>query len=470
MNVSPSSSRFRSRIASGAVALAFVAQTMLFHATVAQAQSRGVAVVRDAEIEALVREYARPIFKAAGLTKSGIDIVLVNDPSFNAFVAGRRMFINTGALMTSETPNEIIGVIAHEAGHLAGGHQERLRDQLARMQTMAVLSAVLGIGAAVAGAASGADGLAQAGTGIAMGGTEMARRGLLGYQRTEEATADSAALKYLNATGQSARGMLKTFERFASALALTGAHVDPYQVSHPMPRERIANLTTRAEASPNFGKADSPALQLRHDLMRAKIAAYTQGQGATSRMFRKNPRGLAALYGDAITTFLYGNPRSALKKVDALLKTQPQNPYFLELRADALMKANKPRESAETYARAVKLDPANSGLLQVGYGQALLAIGKPDMLKKAAEQLRRGIERDRENPAGYRLLAQAYGRLGDIPEAELATAEGHYYSGNYLDAKIFAARAQQKLKRGTPGWIRAQDIINYREPGKKRRN
>ena len=372
--------------------------------------------------------------------------------------------------MQAETPNEIIGVIAHEAGHLAGGHQERLREQLARSQTMAIVAALLGLGAAVAGAATDTGGLAQAGTGIALGGTEMARRSLLGYQRAEESTADISALKYLERTGQSARGMLKTFERFQSALALTGARVDPYQVSHPMPRDRIANLSTRAQASPHYDKADSPQLQLRHDMMRAKIAAYTQGQGATRQMFRKDPRGPAALYGDAITTYLYGNPRSAVTKIDALLKTQPQNPYLYEIKGDALIKANRPAEAAEAYARAVKLDPAQSGMLLVGYGQALLASGRPEQTKKAVQELRRGVDRDRENPAAYRLLAQAYGQLGDVAEAELATAESHYYSGNYFDAKVFATRAQKKLKRGSPGWVRAQDIINYRQPGKKKRN
>ena len=204
----------------------------------ATAYAQNVPVVRDAEIEALVRDYARPIFKTAGLSKSGIDIILVNDPRFNAFVAGRRMFINTGALLQAGTPNEIIGVIAHEAGHIAGGHQDRLREQIARAQTMAVISSLLGVGAMVAGAATDTGGLASAGAGIMAGGNEVARRGLLGYQRSEEATADQSAIKYLEATGQSGRGMLVTFERFQSALSLSGAKVDPYQVSHPMPRDR----------------------------------------------------------------------------------------------------------------------------------------------------------------------------------------------------------------------------------------
>lgn len=456
------------RAARAALCLALAVQLVVLAQTPSLAQGRGLSVVRDAEIEALVRDYVRPILKVAGLTKAGVDIVLINDDSFNAFVAGRRMFINTGALLTAETPNEIIGVIAHEAGHLAGRHQERLRDQLARAQTMAVVASLLGMGATIAGAASNSGDIARAGTGIAMGGAEVARRSLLGYQRTEEATADISALRYLDATGQSAKGMLKTFERFQSALALSGARIDPYQVSHPMPRDRIANLSERAAKSSHFDAVDPPALQLRHDMMRAKIAAYTGGQGAAARIFRKDARGLPALYGDAISTYLYGNPRGALTKIDALIKTQPQNAYFHELRGDVLMKANRPKEAADAYARAVKLDPSRSGLISVSYGQALLAIGTPDAVQKAIDELNRGIQRDRENPSAYQPLAMAYGRTGDIGMAELASAEAEFYKGQYLDAKIFAARAQTKLKSGSPAWTRAQDIINYREAGKKK--
>ena len=286
-------------------------------------------VVRDAEIEALVRDYARPIFKAAGLSKSGIDIILVNDPRFNAFVAGRRMFINTGALLQAETPNEIIGVIAHEAGHIAGGHQDRLREQIAAR----------------------AD---HGGHRLAARRRRDGRRRRHGHQRPRarpapaswpaatrwrgaacsaisaprRATADQSAIKYLEATGQSAKGMLITFERFQSALSLSGARVDPYQVSHPMPRDRIANLETLAKSSPHYDDKDSEALQQRHDMMRAKIAVYTQGQAAASRLFRKMPGSLAAQYGDAQAALLFGNPQSALKKADALIKIAAEEPVF----------------------------------------------------------------------------------------------------------------------------------------------
>ncbi len=449
-------------LAGGIAAAHFFAPT-----PAAYAQQGSLPIVRDAEIEALVRDYSRPILKAAGLSNAGIDIVLVNDRSFNAFVAGRRMFINTGALMTAESPNEIVGVIAHEAGHIAGGHQERLRQQLARAQTMAIVASLLGMGAAIGGALSDNSGLAGSGAGLAMGGPEMARRSLLSYQRTEETTADRSALRYLEKTGQSAQGMLDTFKRFASSLALSGARVDPYQVSHPMPRERISNLTAAAQASPYFSRKDPPELQMRHDMMRAKIAAYTGGNGAAARIFRSNPRSFPARYGDAISTHLYGSPRDALTKIDGLIGEQPNNPYLHEMRGEILMKANRPAEAARAYAAARKLDRANSPIIQIAYGQALMATGNRDSIREAATQITAALSRDPEIPSAYRYLAQAYGQLGEIGEAELATAEGHYYAGRIQDARVFAARAQQKFKPGTPDWIRAQDIINAKPPRKR---
>ncbi len=433
----------------------------------ANSQNRSVAIVRDAEIEALVTDYARPILRAAGLENSGIQIVLVNDRSFNAFVAGRRIFINTGALMTAETPNEIIGVLAHEAGHIAGGHQQRLRDQIARAQTAAIVAGLIGIGAIAGGASSGTNGLGQAGMGLAMGGSEAARRSVLGYQRTEEITADRAAIHYLEATGQSAQGMLTTFQRFQGALALSGTRVDPYQVSHPMPRERIANLSELAHRSSYFNQTDPIDLQKRHDRIRAKIAAYTQGQGGAGRLLRSDRTSAASAYGDAYTTLLYGNPQAAIREADALVKSMPRDPYVHELRGEALMRANRPTEAAAAFAMAVKLDPKGTGLLQVAYGRALLATGKPTSLQQAITALKQGLGRDREFTNGYQYLAQAYGRAGQVGEAELATAEGHYYSGNYKDAMIFAARAQQRLKPGSPSWIRAQDVISSRTKSKQ---
>ncbi len=444
-----------------------IAHIMVFGIRPVFAQQQSLAVVRDAEIEELVRDYARPILNAAGLSRSGIDIILVNDPSFNAFVVGRRLFLNTGALMAAETPNEIIGVIAHEAGHIAGGHQERLRQQLARAQTMAIVAGLLGAGATAAAIATRNNGLAGVGGGIAAGGAEAARRSILSYQRTEEATADRSAITYLNKTGNSAKGMVATFKRFENALSLSGTRADPYLVSHPLPRARIANIEELARKSKYWNKKDSPALQERHDLARAKIAAYTSGAAAVQRMFRSNSKSLAAQYGSAISTFLYGNPRSALASTDQLIRQRPKFAYFQELRGDILLKLNKPADAAAAYNRAAKLSRSRSTMLSIARGQALIASGDKSAIATGVKVLAAGLAKDRENPVAYRFLSQGYGALGEIGQAELAAAEGNFYSGNFREAKIFAARAQTKMKTGSPSWIRAQDIINFRPIGKK---
>ncbi len=426
------------------------------------AQSRQVSVVRDAETEGLVRDYTQPIFNAAGLASSGIRIVIVNDPNFNAFVAGRRLFINTGTLMTADTPNEVIGVIAHECGHIAGHHEQAIRDQLAHAQTMAIVTALLGLGASALGAATNSPGLGQAGNGLVIAGPGMAQRGLLSYQRSEEVTADRAALTYLEKAHQSAKGLLTTFKRFQSSLSLSGVRLDPYLVDHPLPEDRLASIEDTARKSPYFDRKDPPELQLRHDLVRAKIAAYTLGQGAVARMYRGDPGGLPARYAETILAYLHGNPRDALNKIDSLIKARPRDPYFYELRGDILIKANRPQDAASSYATAVRLDPDHSGLLRIGHAQALLATGRAADLEAALGELRIGLQRAPEYAEGYLYLAQAYGRAGDIAQADLATAEGHFHSGNYQEAKVFAIRAQRQLKHGSPDWLRAQDIINYR--------
>ena len=418
-----------------------------------------VPIVRDAEIESLVADYAGPILKAAGLSRSGIEIVLVNSPQFNAFVAGRRIFINTGTIAGSQTPNEVIGVLAHEMGHLAGGHQQRLRDQLERAQTIAIVAGLLGAGVAAAGAVSGAPSVARLGSGIFAGGGSVAQRGLLSYQRSEETTADRSALTYLQKSGQSPRGLIRTFEGLARQSLLAGVSSNQYLSSHPAPRDRITLLQTLARESPYYDKADDPALQLRHDLARAKIAAYADGALSVRRMFAKDPRGIAASYGDAISAHLSGSPTVALRKIDDLIAKQPNTPWFHEVRGEVLMEAGRSKEAAAAFRKAASLDKSKSGLLEASIGQALVTGGDPSRMPEAIGQIKKGLAADPSNSTAYRFLAMAYNQVGDIPSAELATAEGYWHAGSLKQARLFAARAQIKLKPGSPQWLQAQDII-----------
>jgi predicted Zn-dependent protease len=225
----------------------------------AQAQERGPPVIRDTESEQLLREYTRPILRAAGLEKQNIQMVIINESVFNAFVAdGRRIFVNYGAMMQSETPNQIIGVLAHETGHLAGGHLAKMREQMAQAQTQMIIAMLLGAGAMVAGSRGGNSnsGLANAGAAAVAGPQEMIRRTLISYVRQQEENADRAGVKFLSATGQSAKGMYETFKRFTNESLFAAHGADPYVQSHPMPAERVAALEEIARSSPYWDKKD----------------------------------------------------------------------------------------------------------------------------------------------------------------------------------------------------------------------
>ncbi len=453
------------KLLSTLLAATLVVFAVLQSASSVYAQGRGrISLIRDAEIEALLARYAGSIFKVAGMRRGAIDILIVNDQQFNAFVVGRTLFINTGALLQAETPNEIIGVIAHEVGHIAGGHQERMADRLRSAKIIAGVATLLGAGMIAAGAASGNKDVAQAGSGVALGGPTLAIRGLLSYQRGEEMAADRAALKYLRKTGQSAKGLLTTFSRFAENLRLQGSRINPYLQSHPMPMDRINSLAKTVQNSKFYARKDSGSLQELHDLARAKIAAYLGGRRHLANLIRKDTFSpLARRYGEAIGLHLYGSPRHAIPKIDALIKKRPRNAYFHEMKGEILLRSSQSAAAIKPFRRAVKLNGGRSGFLRVELGHALLQSNNRKNLKPAIGQLRKGLSRDPSLIVGHRYLAQAYQKTGNTPLALLASAEEMFWSGNIRHAKNFANRAQLKLKRGSPGWLRAQDIITYKK-------
>ena len=432
------------------------------HATSAEAQGRRIKLVRDAETEELIREYARPIFKTAGLKPRNIRIHLVNDRSLNAFVVdGKRMFINTGTLISSKTPNEVIGIIAHETGHIAGGHLIRLRQAIESAQTLAAIGMLLGAGAAAAGAASGNASAAQAGTALAAGAPNIAHRTLLNYARTEEIAADRAAIRYLERTGQSAKGMLATFQRFADQSLFSGRFVDPYIRSHPLPRERIGQIERLAKKSKHFNRKDSQQLQARHDLVRAKLAAFTFSSKRTMRMYKG--KSLADRYAQAIVTYRLGSHKRALRMVDGLLKSAPNYAYFWELKGQILLETGNGDRAIAPLKKAISLKP-NEGILRVMLGQAILSSKSNRNYAQAVDHLRRGLQNDPDLGAGYRFLAQAYDKLGKRAFAEIATANGYFAVGDIRSAKAMAARAKKKLPRGSPEWLQADDILTYKAP------
>jgi predicted Zn-dependent protease len=449
--------------------VAFATATAIALAPMA-ASAQGLPLIRDAESEQLLRDYTRPILRAAGLEKQNIQMVIINEPSFNAFVAdGRRIFVNTGAIMQSETPNQIIGVLAHETGHLAGGHLAKIREQLANAQTQLIIAMLLGAGALVAGAKSGGatSGLTQAGAAAIQAPQEMIRRNLLSYQRQQEENADRAGVKYLTANGQSARGMYETFKRFTSDSMFAARGADPYLQSHPMPFDRVQALEGLARSSPYWDKKDDPALQLRHDMVRAKISAFMERPDTVYRRYPSSNNSLPARYARAIVTYRHGDLRSAIAQIDALIHEQPNNPYFYEVRGQAMLEGGRPVEAIAPLRKAVQLSN-NAPLIEMLLGQALVASNDKAYTDEAIAILRAAVARETEAPIGYSQLAMAYGRKGDYAQADLASAQAAFLRGDNKTARELASRAKTRFAIGTPGWVKADDIVSARPmPGQK---
>src|SRR5438094_1406721 len=432
-------------------------------------ENKGPPVLRDTETEQLLREYTRPILRAAGLEKQNIQMVIINQGVFNAFVAdGRRIFVNYGAIMQSETPNQIIGVMAHETGHLAGGHLAKMREQMAQAQTQMIIAMLLGAGAMVAGARGGSNnGLANAGAAAIAAPQEMIRRSLLSYVRQQEENADRAGVKFLTATGQSARGMYETFKRFTSDSLFAARGADPYLQSHPMPAERVAALEELARSSPYWEKKDDPSLQLRHDMVRAKISAFMERPDTVSRRYQSSNNSLPARYARAIVTYRHGDLRSAIAQIDALIQEQPNNAYFYEVRGQALLEGGRPTEAIAPLRKAVQLSH-NAPLIEMLLGQALVASNNNAYTDEAINILRAAVSRETEAPLGFSQLAMAYGRKGDYAQADLASAQAAFLRGDNKTARDLASRAKTRFAIGTPGWVKADDIVTARPlPGQK---
>ncbi|WP_375304092.1 M48 family metalloprotease [Bradyrhizobium sp. A11] len=453
--------------ASALTALVTAAAIALTPFSTAHAQAKGPPVLRDTETEQLLREYTRPILRAAGLEKQNIQMVILNDGSFNAFVAdGRRIFVNYGAILQSETPNQIIGVLAHETGHLAGGHLSKLREQLAAAQTQMIIAMLLGAGAIAAGSTqrgTGNNGLANVGAAAMSAPQEVIRRSLLSYQRQQEENADRAGVRFLTATQQSPKGMYETFKRFTSESLFAARGADPYLQSHPMPAERVAALQEFASSSPYWSKKDDPALQLRHDMVRAKISAFMERPETVYRRYPLSNDSMPARYARAISTYLHGDLRSALAQIDALIQVQPSNPYFYEVRGQALLESGKAAEAIAPLRKAAALSN-NSPLIEMLLGQALVGTDNKAYTDDAVRILRAAVAREPEAILGYSQLAMAYGRKGDYAEADLASAQAAYLRGDNKTARELATRAKTRFAVGTPGWVKADDIVAAKPP------
>jgi len=464
--------RLRTGLVSGLVGTALAVSTCAVASTSVHAQG----LIRDAETEALLRDYAKPIFRAAGLSSQNIQIHIVNDLNFNAFVVdGHNMFMHAGTLMMADTPNQVIGVIAHECGHITGGHLAAFRNQVAKAKSASLMLQLLGLAAMAGGAAAGVPGMGQAGMGVAMGGTDMAMRSLLAYRRTEESSADQAAITFLNATKQSGRGMLEAFEKLADKMrGIQG--INPYLLTHPLPPQRIAQLKELVTSSPYYNNTDPPELQLRHDLVRAKLSGFLEKPEIVFNRYPKTDTSLPATYAHAIAIYRRDGIDAAMPTIEQLIAAQPNWPYFYEIKGQFLFESGRGKAAIPPLQKAVQLAP-NEPLIRIMLAQAMLGTEDSQYLDAAIRNLHQALGRETTSAMGYRQIAVAYARKADqahtegakrnfMAQASLASAEAYFYEGRLSLAKEQAKRAKVGLVNGTPNWIRADDILAFQLPRK----
>jgi len=410
-------------------------------------------ILRDAETEALLNDMAAPIVEASGLEPRNVDIVLINDSSVNAFVAGgQAVYINSGLINTATSANEVQGVIAHELGHVTGGHAV-LNLGAKEATGISILSLLLGAAAAAAGGGEAAMGVLMAGQQAAMGK-------YLAFSRVQEATADAAGAEYLSKAGISGKGSIDFFKKLENLEYRYGyvpREGDEYFRTHPMTGDRIATLQDTYERDPAYSKPSDPMLEARFERAKAKLFGYLARSDDTLRTYPEYMTGVPARYARAYAFHKDARIDKALAEADALLKNDPDDPYFLELKGQILLESGRPQEALASLRRATELT-GNQPLIATLFGHALIATEDGGNYAEAERVLKAAVARDRYNPFAWYQLGVIYAANGDLPRARLASAEQQVMSGRMGEALQSAAAAEAALPKGSPDWLRAQDI------------
>jgi len=438
------------RVLAAAIGLSVSLCALLGAAAPAAAQG----IIRDAEIEATIRAYADPLFRAAGLDAAAIKVHLLQDDRINAFVApGMNMFINTGLLMRADRPNQVIGVIAHETGHIAGGHLVRIQDELHNATVESIAALLLGVGA---GIATGNGGI---GAGAALLGQSIATRDLLKYSRTQEASADQAGMTFLDATHQSSRGMLEFFEKLEGEEYLLGGNQDPYVQTHPLTRDRIDSVAAHVAKSPYSDAKDSPELIEKHQRLLAKLRGFLWPLDRVLLTYPLTDTSVPARYARSIAYFRVSRLKEALAQIDSLIQEQPDDPFFLEQKGQFLFQNGRLADALPLYQQAADLKPREA-LIRQELGWVQLETEQPQLVKPSIINLEFASHVESNDPTTWQLLAVAYGRDGQLAMSALAQAEQAMASGNKKEARAQARRALKGLPSGSAGWLRANDIVS----------
>jgi predicted Zn-dependent protease len=409
-------------------------------------------ILRDAETEALLADMSHDLILAAGLLPSNVNVVVINDRSINAFVAGTQdVYIHSGLIEAAGNVNEVQGVIAHEIGHIALGHSITRSESASKSSKITILSLLLGIAAVAAGAG-------EAGLGIMGAGQQAALGKFLAHTRGEEAGADVAGAKYLSRAGLTGKGSLNFFKRLQNLeFRLAIPQEDSYNRSHPLSGERITLLQEIYENDPAYNARIDPELEARFQRVKAKLVGYVADPPETLRDYPETDQSVPARYARAYAWHKSAYPEKALAEARSLLAEAPDDPYFLEIYGQILLESGRPQEALAPLQKAVASTNAQSLIAGV-YGHALIASEDPANLPEAERVLKAAVARDAENPFAWYQLGVVYANRGDTPRAALASAERYVLQGNAPLALRSAEEAMLGLPQGSADFIRAQDI------------
>ena len=407
--------------------------------------------LRDAEMEHVLRTWMTPIWRIAGLNPDAVHVYVINDPTLNSFVAGgQNIFLNSGTIMRAQSPNQLIGIMAHETGHMAGGHLARETQMAKNAMIESIIGMVLGGAATMAGHGNGQGG------GI-LAGQEVGQRAYLQNSVTIEASADQAALKFLDRTHQSARGLLEFFQILEQEEFLSAQRQDPYLIDHPLTQQRIDYVTEHVAQSPYSNAKDPPEWVAQFDLMKAKLGAFLGAPSQILAAYQDSDNSEPARYARAIAYYRIPDLKNAIPTIDGLIRDFPQNPYYDELKGQMLFENGRVADAVAPYQRAVQIAPGEP-LLNIELAQVQLETEDAKYIPAAKQELQAAINVESDNPDAWRSLAIAYGRTGDIGMAALSLAEQFMAQGDYKQAVGQGQRAQQLLPPG-PQRQHAQDLL-----------
>jgi predicted Zn-dependent protease len=414
-------------------------------------ESAQASVLRDSETELLFKDIARPLVQAAKLDPASVNVVLLSDSEINAFVAtGQTVYIQSGLIVATDNVNQLQGVIAHELGHVAGGHSIRLAQGAKGVTAISIATIVLG---ALAIAAGGG----EAGMGIIAAGQQAALGKLLAFSRTQEATADAAGAHYLSVAGISGKGMLDFFSKLQNEEYRIAIYdKDSYARTHPLSSERIQALEQIFKKDPAWGRPPDPQLEARFQRVKAKLIGFTDPRHAVAK-YPESDQSVPAHYARAYAYHLGGYPDKALSESEALLRTNPHDPFFLELEGQILLESGRPKDAIAPLREATRAS-GDMPLIAAMLGHALVSTEDPKNFAEAKQVLKVAVNRDNQNPFAWYQLGIIYDREGDQGRAALATAERSNLEGQNKLALASAQMAMKAIPTGTPDWLRAQDI------------